>query len=449
MISKVGLAIHNKPWLIEPQTALNLLALWEQMLEGKSGLWQEQQQTEQDRLAEFRKLFAGNGSAVFAPTNSYDAKLFKGFDGARQAVIPVQGPLMKSDFCGDFGTSSLQNLFRLAENTPSVESIVLLIDSPGGTVDGTESFANTVRNSTKHTTAVVDGYMCSAAYWIGSAASEVFASNKTDVIGSIGTMVAFRDNTKYMEQNGILLREFYATKSTDKNRAFNEAKNGDGRMLVQEMLDPTNNEFVSAVKSARSGKINLENEDVLTGKTYLGTKAKSAGLIDAVLPFDKALQQSLRSAQQKQKIKMESNTPFKKTLTAAKAELFEVVEGGFLLSEENLRNIEENITENEMAVRQAQATVAAADTARDNAITAQQTAEQNLATANETIDANDQEISRLNARIAQLEKGTEEPKQTKAEADKTGNGNAAYHLSNEDPANKLADSLFGAPAEKK
>ncbi|HYC28806.1 MAG TPA: hypothetical protein VEB42_08320, partial [Chitinophagaceae bacterium] len=125
MISKVGLAIYNKPWLIEPESALNLLDMWERMIEGKTSLWQDRQQEEQDRLAEFKKLFTSS-AVVFAPTNSWDAKSFKGFQGASIAVIPVQGPLMKSDFCGDFGTASLQNLFRLAEETPSVESIVLL-----------------------------------------------------------------------------------------------------------------------------------------------------------------------------------------------------------------------------------------------------------------------------------------------------------------------------------
>lgn len=397
MISKLALAIHNKAWLIEPEAAVNLLSLWESMLEGNSTLWQQKQEEEVDRLANFRKLFAGSGQTVFAPTNTWDAKNFKGFDGARQAVIPVQGPLMKSDFCGDFGTASLQNLFRLAENTPSVENIVLLVDSPGGTVDGTESFANTVRNSSKHTTAIVDGYAASAAYWIASSANELYTSNKTDVIGSIGTMVAFYDSSKRMEANGVVLREYYASKSVDKNRTFREAKAGDGRALVQEHLDPTNNEFLSAVKTNRSGKINLETEDVLTGKTYLSAKAKSAGLIDGIMPLDKALSQGLKSAQQKRKIKMAQQTPFQKTLTAAKAESFQVVEGGFLLQEADLNNIEAVITGAETTAAQTAQSLADANTRAD-------AAESSLATANQTVAANQTRITELEAEVTRLNK---------------------------------------------
>ena len=268
---KVGLTIYNKPWLIEPTAALNLLDMWERTIENKTQ-WRAETEAEKEGYAQYLKLFAKNTEVIFAPTWSGAARDFKGFDGAKTAVIPLQGPLMKNDFCGDFGTASLLNLFRLAENTPSVQSIVLLIDSPGGTVDGTAAFADAVKKSSKYTMAIVDGMAASAAYWIGSSAKEMVATSKTDIVGSIGTMVGWRDTSKAYEAHGIVLREYYATKSTDKNRAFREANAGDGRMLVQEMLDPINNEFTTAVKSNRSGKINLEQEDVLTGKTYIAGK---------------------------------------------------------------------------------------------------------------------------------------------------------------------------------
>jgi signal peptide peptidase SppA len=294
VLHKVGLNIYNKPWLIEPQSALNLLNLWEKIANNETTWRAESEETNKGYL-QVQKLF-GKSDVVFAPIDTWQAKNFEGFNGASVAIIPVQGPLMKNDFCGDFGTAALANFFRLAENTPSVQSIILLIDSPGGTVDGTASFADTIKKSKKPTTAVIDGLAASAAYWIASSANQVVATSRTDIVGSIGTMVSWRDWSKAYEESGVVLREYYATKSVDKNRSFREANAGDGRMLVQEMLDPINNEFLSAVKNNRKGKINLDNEDVLTGKTYIVSKGKEAGLVDNIMSLDQAVNRSIMLA---------------------------------------------------------------------------------------------------------------------------------------------------------
>jgi ClpP class serine protease len=294
VLHKVGLNIYNKPWLIEPQSALNLFDMWDRVISNKTD-WRSETEHDREAYSHVQKFFAIS-DITFAPIDTYEAKNFKGFEGSQLAVIPVMGPLMKQDFCGDFGTSSMANFFRLAENTRSVESIALLIDSPGGTVDGTASFADTIKRSKKYTMSIVDGLACSAAYWIGSSANQMVATSKTDTIGSIGTMCSWRDYSKMYETNGVVLRQYYASKSIDKNRAFNEANAGDGRMLVQETLDPLNNEFIGAVKSNRKDKLDTEKEDVLTGKTYVAGRAKDVGLIDGIMPIDQAFKKALQAA---------------------------------------------------------------------------------------------------------------------------------------------------------
>lgn len=294
VLHKVALNVYNRPWLIEPQSAMNLMAMWERIMKNETTFRAEME--EQDNtIHKIKQLFAKSDIA-FAPDNYYDAKNFSGFEGSSVAVIPVMGPLMKNDFCGWFGTGTLQNMVRLAENTPSVKVIVPWVDSPGGTVDGTESFANTIKASKKHTMTIADGMMCSAAYWIGSSSNEVIAANKTDVIGSIGTMMSWWDSTKVIEERGYQKREFFATDSVDKNKMFRDANSGDGRALVQEMLDPMNDVFTGTVKANRKGKIDQAKENVLTGKTYVSSAAKEAGLIDLITPFDKALNKALSMA---------------------------------------------------------------------------------------------------------------------------------------------------------
>lgn len=292
MLHKVALNIYNKPWLIEPQSAINLLHLWEKIM-NKETTWQEAMEENDEAYRSLSKLFA-KSDIVFAPENQWQLKDFKGFDGATVAVIPVNGPLMKYDFCGWFGTANLGNMLSVAEKTESVKVIALLTDSPGGTVAGTSAFAEKVKKSKKYTMGIVEDLAASAAYWITSSAKEVVATSKTDIIGSIGTMSSWYNWDKADEATGVQLREFYATKSVDKNRAFSIAdKTGDGRMLVEQILDPLNNEFLSSVKTNRKDKIDLQKEDVLTGKTYVGQKAKEVGLIDGIMSFDQAMQKAI------------------------------------------------------------------------------------------------------------------------------------------------------------
>jgi len=283
---KLGLSILNKPWLVEHSAAMQMLDFWDSIKSGGNWNYQEAVGKKGDNsiYAITQNLFSQSSISV-APQSTGEMQGFKGFDGSLIAIIPISGPLMKSDYCGALGTASLRQLTQMAANTASVRSIIFIIDSPGGTVDGTQSFADTIKSTGKQTIAYVDGMMCSAAYWIGSCCDKIFASTNTDIIGSIGTMCSLTDNTEAMKARGMVLREYYATASTDKNKMFSDAKGGDGKALIAEMLDPMNDMFLSTVQSNRVGL----NKETLTGKTYLSDKAQSLGLIDGIHSFEQVI----------------------------------------------------------------------------------------------------------------------------------------------------------------
>ena len=409
---KVGLSIYNKPWLIEPNAGLQLLDYWEKMMDQKipfdyRQFKSESEETEGPSFSELKQKFFALDNTVVAPTNRWDLKSFKGFEGAGVAIIPVSGPLMKADFCGDFGTANLANMHKLASQSASVHTIIKVIDSPGGTVDGTQDFANTVKNSPKNTITLVDGLCASAAYWIGSAAKEMFAIVDTSIIGSIGTMCSWYDKSQYYEQMGIVLREYYATRSTDKNRAFNEANKGLPKMLIQETLNPLNNVFLQSVEAQRAGKIDLAKEDVLTGKTYISNDATSNGLIDGVKTLEEVIGYANDKAKtsKKKTYTMTAVNRFGKALKVANATEFPVVSGGFLVTEEQIEAIDSQLAENETTIRTtttALGTLQERETAFNEqearvtaATTAQQTAEANLTTANSRI----QELETANAAL--------------------------------------------------
>ncbi len=311
----------NQPWLIEPDTAQKwaMIAL---------------------------DLLQPQGAA--SPISKWADEQSQPYTKNGVFVLPVNGPLMKYENCGSPGTSNMLESFRQAQADPSIEAIVLQVDSPGGTVDGTKVFADAIKASTKPVVTFVDGLMASAAAWIGTSATEVIASTGHDMVGSIGTMIQWADFTEAYKQRGIKLHTAYASDSTDKNRLLsNASESGNYTELITTMLDPVNSEFTGAVKANRSGKINLENENVLTGKTYMAKDAIKHGLVDKIGSLDFAIKRAKALASAKQKQMETTATAFQNTLAAAKAPAFEVVEElGFGLTEENLNNIEAALVEN-------------------------------------------------------------------------------------------------------
>lgn len=312
---KVLLSIYNKPWLVEPNAAAQMLEMLEGLKAG--GNWEYNSKHNDGEFTSsdiYQKFFAADKVSM-APSSERGMFSFKGFDGATVAIIPISGPLMKNDYCGALGTQTLKQLTRMASNTESVQTIIYLIDSPGGSVDGTQAFADEIKASTKRTIAVIDGYMCSAAYWIGSSCNELYASNKTDICGSIGTMCTLVDNTEAMKLRGSVIREYYATASAEKNKMFNDALTGNGKALIAEMLDPLNDMFLATVKANRGNKINAD--EVLNGKTFLAEKAVEVGLIDGIKTLDEVLQVSMQQVGVKSNLTIINNTKNKVAMTPA------------------------------------------------------------------------------------------------------------------------------------
>jgi len=205
------------------------------------------------------------------------------------AVIPIRSEIMKYDQqCGPRGTLSITEEIKAADQNPKIKSILLVVDSPGGQVTHADILSDEIRNCKTKVIAFVEGMAASAAYWIISGASKIIASSENDEIGSIGTMLFFADLKPYYEDMGVKFHEFYATKSTDKNKDVNDVLDGKYDDYRKNKLDPINERFHAAVKRNRPGV----DASAFTGKIYFANDAISLGLIDEIGSMDYAIEQA-------------------------------------------------------------------------------------------------------------------------------------------------------------
>jgi signal peptide peptidase SppA len=204
------------------------------------------------------------------------------------AIIPIEGILAKkmnlfSRISGGASTQLIERDIRQALADPEVKSIILSIDSPGGTVDGTQELAGFIHSirGQKPLVTHTDGSMASAAYWIGSAADQIYISGDTVAIGSIGVVAQHVDYSKYEDQKGIRVTEVTAGKY--KRIASEHAPlTEEGKAVIQEIVDDIYTAFVNDVARNRGTSIDDVLNRMADGKIFIGKKSIEAGLVDRV-----------------------------------------------------------------------------------------------------------------------------------------------------------------------
>lgn len=263
--------IVNAPWAITPDMLSEVQGIYSRHMRG-------------DKL-DIKAIEAATGKTMNGSTSGYDVT-------GGVAVLPLDGVLAKKMnlFMQISGGTSMQmaaNSFREALADSDVSAIVLCVDSPGGTVDGTQEFADLVYNSrgVKPVVSLVDGTMASAAYWIGSAASQVFLSSETDIVGSIGVVQNHVDISQSEASQGRKTTEIAAGKYKRIASQYG-ALTLEGRAVLQDQVDQTYKVFVEAVARNRGVSADVVLQDMADGRVFIGQQAIDAGLVDGVSTLD-------------------------------------------------------------------------------------------------------------------------------------------------------------------
>jgi len=252
------------------------------------------------------------------------------------AYVDIDGPLFKNGYICSDGMADYAELFYAITNAPNIVGVILDIDSPGGQVDGTATLADAIKFCTQFKPVigfVDDGMSCSAAYWVLSACTEIYCSQPTDTVGSIGVYCTIADWNAYYAHEGLPVKDVYAPESSNKNIKYREAIAGNDELLQNDLSFIAKN-FINTVSYNRLGK--LKGNSWKTGATFFAKDALEIGLIDGIKNFDFVLKRTKRFIHQQKN----TNMAFEKTLTVAKAFAFTVTDDGFALTEEQLNSIE-------------------------------------------------------------------------------------------------------------
>ena len=203
--------------------------------------------------------------------------------GKNLAVVSITGTMLKSRASMGGGTSTVavRRQVRAAARDEDVSGILLRIDSPGGTVAGTDLLAREVSEArkSKPVLAQIEDVGASAAYWVASQAGRVYASTQTALVGSIGTLLTVdkRADGLAVFRSGPHKGAGLDGEITDQQAAH-----------LQALVDGLQAQFSEAV--ARGRRLTSEQvAEVATGATWLAGQAMALRLIDGVQSVEQTL----------------------------------------------------------------------------------------------------------------------------------------------------------------
>lgn len=217
----------------------------------------------------------------------------RGDTSQKIAVIDINGAMMKftSSLDSDaVSTVQVRRELRAAARDDEVAGILLRIDSPGGTVSGTDDLARDVVDaaSRKPVHAFVEDLGASAAYWVASQAGRITVNSDTAKIGSIGTFASIMDLSGYAAKEGIKVLVFKSGRLKGMGTPGTEIT-AEQQARIQQLVLETQTFFSAAVKRGRRMTDAQVQELVDDGGVFMAGDALKRGMVDAIGPFDAAV----------------------------------------------------------------------------------------------------------------------------------------------------------------
>ncbi|MDR6196163.1 S49 family peptidase [Siphonobacter sp. SORGH_AS_0500] len=202
-------------------------------------------------------------------------------------VIPIQGAVMQNDVCWSAGTKTIEAWYQMGFQDPEITSFLEVMNTPGGSVFGTEELARSKRKirATKPIYTLIEGLGCSAGIYIAVSSTKIWATSNNVIVGSVGVYTTYRDYSEYYSKMGVKIIEIYSETSPGKNKGSRDAKDGKPETLSKGELFQLDKNFMEFVKEDRPSI----TERVKDGFEFTAREGIAEGLIDQIGSFDECL----------------------------------------------------------------------------------------------------------------------------------------------------------------
>ncbi|MCS5617771.1 MAG: signal peptide peptidase SppA [Pirellulales bacterium] len=250
-------------------------------------------------------LWALGSAAAFSQYFQTDARVLEQYHSLSRsaadkvAIVTIRGAIMGGD---GFARHQLDTI----ADDEAVKAVVLRIDSPGGTVSGSDELHHVVGDliADRELPVVVSmgGLTASGGYYVAMAnggRDDCIFAEPTTLTGSIGVIIPFFDLSAALERidvrddsiaSGPLKEMLSPTKERPPELADKERK------VLQSLVDGMFARFKAIVKEGRPKLDDEAIEAVATGQIFTAEQAKEAGLVDRIGFLEDAIDRAVELA---------------------------------------------------------------------------------------------------------------------------------------------------------
>ncbi len=204
------------------------------------------------------------------------------------AMIDVRGLIADArvpDFLLGPGSNPVDNLvarLKLAEDDPAVKAVILRINSPGGTVTGSDTMYREVRRFSERTgkpvVASLGEVAASGGYYLACAADTIIAQ-PTSITASIGVIIPTYNFSEGLNRIGIRARNVTSGVNKDLADPFSPVRDPQYAVL-QGIVDEFYRQFKGLVVSRRPALKSELVPELTDGRIVTGARAVEVGLAD-------------------------------------------------------------------------------------------------------------------------------------------------------------------------
>ncbi len=266
------------PWALMPERLAAFAGVLARWHAGEPKAMDDDQITESREVrAARRQAAAGPGGGAIAVIPLYGVITQRG-----NQVDDISGP-------GSCSTQLFASAFRDCMADETIGSILIDIDSPGGSVYGVGELADEIQGARgkKNVAAIANSLCASAAYWVGCAANELYVTPGGEV-GSIGVWSAHEDYSKYLDQQGIKTTLISAGKYKTEGNPYGPM-DAEAMAFMQSRINDYYGAFTKAVAKGRGVPIAQVRDGMGQGRCLGADAALSEKMVDGVATFDAVL----------------------------------------------------------------------------------------------------------------------------------------------------------------
>jgi protease IV len=212
------------------------------------------------------------------------------------AVVYVEGEIVNGEGDADqVGGDRFAQQLREIQGDDDIKAVVIRVNSPGGSVVGSEVIQREVIQTRKKKPVVVSmgGVAASGGYWISTFSDRIFAQPNT-ITGSIGVFGLRPNVQKIANDNGITWDVVKTGRYADIS-SITRPRTAPELAVFQKSVDRIYDRFVGKVAESRKLP-KAKVAEVAQGRVWSGKQALAIGLVDQMGGLQDAIQDAAQRA---------------------------------------------------------------------------------------------------------------------------------------------------------